>query len=237
MRKKRRRWYVVIPDDGTEFYATAVEAEKAADEAMEYLADSAADDGWSEATGELEWGEAIPHGRCELLSSEPPEEGSRFDAIEHWGLRSVEPSPCGHPAACVVSTGEGTNHCGWCADKSPQMPTLLDMLYDIAGPLLPPRPADADPKALFAGTLAALVEHAVGARLSAVAHEALSRGASERAYRKGAEDARRLCAEVANSIATDLRENPQARMVSHRIAANIRALDVLRGSPKEKSDE
>ena len=168
-------------------------------------------------------GDVFLHDSCE-----EPEHGTEMPA---------EPQPCGHPAACVVSTGEGTNHCGWCADKSPQMPTLLDMLYDIAGPLLPPRPADADPKALFAGTLAALVEHAVGARLSAVAHEALSRGASERAYRKGAEDARRLCAEVANSIATDLRENPQARMVSHRIAANIRALDVLRGSPKEKSDE
>lgn len=24
--------------------------------------------------------------------------------------------PCGHPAACIVGTGEGTNHCAWCED-------------------------------------------------------------------------------------------------------------------------
>lgn len=27
-----------------------------------------------------------------------------------------ELQPCGHPIACVVSSDEGTNHCGWCAD-------------------------------------------------------------------------------------------------------------------------
>lgn len=25
------------------------------------------------------------------------------------------PQPCGHPAACVVSSDEGTSYCGWCA--------------------------------------------------------------------------------------------------------------------------
>lgn len=25
--------------------------------------------------------------------------------------------PCGHPVACIISTGEGTHHCGWCASE------------------------------------------------------------------------------------------------------------------------
>lgn len=25
-------------------------------------------------------------------------------------------SRCGHPTACIVSSGEGTNYCGWCED-------------------------------------------------------------------------------------------------------------------------
>jgi len=36
-----------------------------------------------------------------------------------WGqpevmFREAEEQPCGHPAACIVSSDEGTNYCGWC---------------------------------------------------------------------------------------------------------------------------
>ena len=30
--------------------------------------------------------------------------------------RLKESQPCGHPAACIVSSDEGTSYCGWCAD-------------------------------------------------------------------------------------------------------------------------
>jgi len=32
---------------------------------------------------------------------------------------------CGHPVACIVSTGEGTNYCGWCAETSVLRKSLI----------------------------------------------------------------------------------------------------------------
>jgi len=29
----------------------------------------------------------------------------------------VPRQPCGHPVACIISTGEGTHHCSWCASE------------------------------------------------------------------------------------------------------------------------
>ena len=34
----------------------------------------------------------------------------------HWMRKKLAPQPCGHPAAAIASSDEGTHYCRWCAD-------------------------------------------------------------------------------------------------------------------------
>src|SRR3990167_5310060 len=61
---------------------------------------------------EYEFGKTSACGWCgDVFLHDPCEEP------EHGTEMPAEPQPCGHPAACVVSSDDGTNQCGWCADK------------------------------------------------------------------------------------------------------------------------
>ena len=113
------------------------------------------------------------------------------------GEKASAPQPCGHPAACVVSSEEGTAYCGWCAD------------------------------------VAAWTTKEV----QAITHS------HSLAYRQGAEDARRLCAEVVAEIRMYGQEEDGGQTVNltrvllDAVLDAIRALDVLRGEPKERQHE
>lgn len=51
----------------------------------------------------------------------------QLDEAEQRIAALTAPMPCGHPGACVVSSGEGTNFCGWCADVA-RLRTYADSL-------------------------------------------------------------------------------------------------------------
>jgi len=84
-----RRWYVVDPEDGLEFFATADAAETRAHECMAAWRSEASDGGeWVEEIGELEWGEAICHERAVRTECEPDPIG-KYDTLEDWELLPV----------------------------------------------------------------------------------------------------------------------------------------------------
>jgi len=84
-----RRWYVVTPEHGIEFFDTSVDAEAYAHEAMKSWRSEASDGGeWIEEIGELEWGEIICHGRAVRTECEPDPSG-KYDTIEDWELLQV----------------------------------------------------------------------------------------------------------------------------------------------------
>jgi len=85
-----RRWYVVDPEDGLEFFATADAAETRAHECMAAWRSEASDGGeWVEEIGELEWGEAICHERAVCTKSEPDPNSKYGDTLEDWELLQV----------------------------------------------------------------------------------------------------------------------------------------------------
>jgi|GEM_PF-2393073 len=88
-----RRWYVVTPEHGIEFFDTedAEDAAKTyAHEAMKSWRSEASDGGeWVEEIGELEWGEAICHERAVCTKSEPDPNSKYGDTLEDWELLQV----------------------------------------------------------------------------------------------------------------------------------------------------
>ena len=54
----------------------------------------------------------------------------RNTAFEVTGFNGHQ--PCGHPAACIVNSEEGTSYCGWCAEVARLREALAD-LFDQVG--------------------------------------------------------------------------------------------------------
>ena len=79
-------WYSQGPGGEFDLHTKAEDARAAAESMLEHYEDRAADDGWPEDIGDLEWGRLVP---CEVAKIEerPAPEGSGFDA--HWDVTLV----------------------------------------------------------------------------------------------------------------------------------------------------
>jgi len=85
-----RRWYVVTPEHGVEFFETDTEdeAKTTAHEAMaSWRREADSDAGWIEDIGALEWGEAICHERA-VCTTSGPDPNSECDTLEDWELKA-----------------------------------------------------------------------------------------------------------------------------------------------------
>lgn len=85
------RFFVYDPECGFETYATAKEAEEAAEGILEAYRDDAGD-GWDECVTNLCWGEIRE--QAVQTDCNPAPEGSAFDEYWDFGLVSVTSDPC-----------------------------------------------------------------------------------------------------------------------------------------------
>lgn len=80
------KWFHMEPD-GFDFHDSAEEAKAKAEESLQYFADEAASDGWSDEVERICWGE-VKEVVTEVSRKKAPK-GSKFDVIIDYKLRDA----------------------------------------------------------------------------------------------------------------------------------------------------